>query len=180
MLKSFFCIVALFVDNTFSTCAPNCEETFIGNFICDIECNNTFCDYDGGDCLKEVFTINKFENENENENEVNKFSLNFNFNSSNSYNYNYNNDNDNDNGSCNLTSCSNLFFDDCNVLQKYTNKWCNFDNDDRIYDICCAKYNTDCCEYKAIPVFLVSLWFLIMIICSCYGLFKLLSDCCGD
>jgi len=82
--------------------------------------------------------------------------------------------------SCNVTECSNIFFDDCNILQKYTNNWCNLDNDDSEYDMCCAKYQTDCCEYEPLSVSLASISFVILIICSCYGSFKILVDCCGD
>lgn len=161
MLKYVFCVAALFFDNTYSFCAPGCNDNLIGNSICNQECNNIDCNYDAGDCSI-YLRGNYFEPEFE--------SHNFSVQSSNSFN----------SGSCNLTTCPNIFFDDCNTLQKHTNKWCNYDNDDHENDFCCAKYHTDCCEYDTLYVFLASLSFFIVVICCGYGTFKMFIDCCGD
>ena len=166
-MKSFIYMTALLFDKTIATCSPGCNEQFIGDYLCDIECNNSFCDFDGGDCLD----MDYFYDTN-NTNITNDTYQEF-------Y-YILNSNTDSNTGSCNLTSCPNLFFDDCNILQKYTNKWCNFDDDDHNYDICCAKYHTDCCEYDELSVFLASFSFFLIIICSFYGAFKMFSACCDE
>eukprot|EP00466_Bigelowiella_natans_P020202 jgi/Bigna1/69357/fgenesh1_pg.8_\ len=33
------------------TCAEGCPESYLKDGTCDIQCNTTFCNYDGGDCL---------------------------------------------------------------------------------------------------------------------------------
>lgn len=161
MLLSVFYVVAFLFHKTIATCSPDCNEQFIGNYICDIECNNTYCDFDGGDCLNtDLF-----------------YGLNM-FNSQNIY-YMFDSNNGFNTGSCNLTNCHNLFFDDCNVLQTYTNKWCNFDNNNKINDICCAKDPTDCCKYDNYTVLLITFSLLILLIFwSCYGGYQLFSICC--
>ena len=166
-MKSFIYMTALLFDKTIATCSPGCNEQFIGDYLCDIECNNSFCDFDGGDCLD----MDYFYDTN-NTNITNDTYQEF-------Y-YILNSNTDSNTGSCNLTSCPNLFFDDCNILQKYTNKWCNFDDDDHNYDICCAKYHTDCCEYDVLAVLLASFSFTLIIIYSCYGMFKMFSVCCDE
>eukprot|EP00818_Percolomonas_sp_WS_P009122 CAMPEP_0117453118 /NCGR_PEP_ID=MMETSP0759-20121206/10035_1 /TAXON_ID=63605 /ORGANISM="Percolomonas cosmopolitus, Strain WS" /LENGTH=1265 /DNA_ID=CAMNT_0005246093 /DNA_START=354 /DNA_END=4151 /DNA_ORIENTATION=+ len=32
-------------------CAPGCSAQWIGDGYCDVACNNTMCDWDGGDCI---------------------------------------------------------------------------------------------------------------------------------
>lgn len=34
----------------FSACAPGCARWFIRNGLCEHACNNTDCQFDGGDC----------------------------------------------------------------------------------------------------------------------------------
>lgn len=51
MIKSFFYLTVLLFDKTIAICSPGCKEQLIGNYVCDIECNNSYCDFDGGDCL---------------------------------------------------------------------------------------------------------------------------------
>jgi hypothetical protein len=177
MIKSLFYVAALLFGKTIATCSPSCNEQFIGNNICDIECNNSYCDFDGGDCLDVNYSY-----------DTNTTSIIYTTNNTNNTNDFYSQEFDyifdtnigSNTGSCNLTSCPNLFFDDCNILQKYTNNWCNFDEDDHNYDICCAKYHTDCCENDMFAVFLASFSFILIIICSCYGIFKMFSDCCDE
>ena len=168
MIKTFIYLTALFFDKSIATCSPGCNEQFIGDYVCDIECNYSYCDFDGGDCLDMNYLYDSNDtnviNDTNNTNVINEFYYTF----------------DSNTGSCNLTNCPNLFFDDCNILQKYTNKWCDFDDDDHNYDICCAKYHTDCCEYDNVAVFLASCSFFLIIVCSCYGVFKKFSDCCDD
>ena len=188
MIKSFIYMTALLFDKTIATCSPECNEQFIGNYVCDIECNNSFCNFDGGDCLDMDYfydtNITNIVNDTNNTNITNITNITSIVNDttnefySQEFYYILNSNTGSNTGSCNLTSCPNLFFDDCNILQKYTNKWCNFDDDDHNYDICCAKYQTDCCEYDILSVFLASFSFFIIIICSCYGVFKMFSICC--
>lgn len=159
MLKTIIIIFPFLFDNTIATCSPGCNETLIGNSNCDTECNNTYCNFDGGDCLYLLEINNNTNNEIYN-------SILF-----------YDTVNTE---SCNLTNCPNLFFDDCNILQTHTTKWCNFDNDDHNYDICCAKYHTDCCQYNLLSVFIASICFIFIILCGCYGAFKIVSNCFDD
>ena len=204
MIKSFFYVTALLFDKTIATCSPGCNEQFIGDYVCDIECNNSYCDFDGGDCLDMDYlydinvtnttnttTISNYTsivNTTNTTNVTNTINTINTINTTNTINDFYSQefydmfdtDIGSNTGSCNLTNCPNLFFDDCNILQKYTNKWCNFDEDDHDYDICCAKYHTDCCEYDVLAVFLASFSFFLIIICSCYGMFKMFSVCCDE
>lgn len=180
MIKSFFYVAVLLFDKTIATCSPGCNEQFIGDYKCDIECNNSYCDFDGGDCLDMNYLDNTNDSNNtydtnntNNTNVINEFY-------SQDYFSIFGSNTGSNTGSCNLTNCPNLFFDDCNTLQKHTNKWCNFDDDDHNYDICCAKYHTDCCEYDTLAVFIASFSFFLIIICSCYGVFKIFSDCCDE
>ena len=184
MLKSFFYVAALLFDKTIATCSPGCNEQFIGDYVCDIECNNSYCNFDGGDCVNmnylydvNVTNVTNSANISTVINNINN--TNVDFYSEEFYDI-FDTNFGSNTGSCNLTNCPNLFFDDCNILQKYTNKWCNFDDDDHNYDICCSKYHTDCCEYDALAVFLAAFSFTLVIICSCYGMFKMFSVCCDE
>lgn len=180
MIKSFFYVTALLFDKTIATCSPGCNEQFIGDYVCDIECNNSYCDFDGGDCLDMDYLYDtNYTNTTNTTNVTNVINTTNDFYSQEFYNI-FDTNIGSNTGSCNLTNCPNLFFDDCNILQKYTNKWCNFDEDDHDYDICCAKYHTDCCEYDILAVFLASFSFFLIIICSCYGVFKMFSVCCDE
>jgi hypothetical protein len=171
-------MTALFFDKTIANCSAGCNEELIGDFFCNMECNNSLCDFDGGDCLD----INIENNTNFTNDNTNFTNDNTNFTNDNLEEYYHILDSNigSNTGSCNLTSCPNLFFDDCNILQKYTDKWCNFDDDDHNYDICCAKYHTDCCEYDVLAVFLASFSFFLLVICSFYGVFKMVYVCCDE
>jgi len=164
MLKSVFYVTVLLSGKTIATCSSGCNEQLIGDYVCNMECNNTFCDFDGGDCLD----MNYFYNTNEitgtnNTNDINN---------TNDYSQQYYYIVGSIKDSCNLSNCPNLFFDDCEILQKHTNKWCNFDDKDHTYDICCAKNHTDCCENDLWTVILVSLSLFLLLISSCYRLFS--------
>ena len=37
-------------------CAEGCPSNWIGDKFCDAACNNTACDFDGGDCLNRTAT----------------------------------------------------------------------------------------------------------------------------
>lgn len=179
MIKTFFYLSALIFDKTNAICSPGCNEQFIGDYVCDIECNNSNCDFDGGDCLDMIYLYDTSVANNTNYTKIaNYTNLSNDTNEFHSQEFYYILDSNygSNTGSCNLTNCPNLFFDDCNILQKYTKKWCNFDDDDHDYDICCAKYNTDCCKYDILAVFLASFSFCFIMICSCYGTFKIFSD----
>ena len=181
MLKSFFYVAALLFDKTIATCSPGCNEQFIGDYVCDIECNNSYCNFDGGDCvnMNYLYDVNVTNSTNISTVKNNTNNTKVDFYSEEFYDI-FDTNFGSNTGSCNLTNCPNLFFDDCNILQKYTNKWCNFDDDDHNYDICCSKYHTDCCEYDALAVFLAAFSFTLVIICSCYGMFKMFSVCCDE
>ena len=74
MIKSFFYVAVLLFDKTIATCSPGCNEQFIGDYKCDIECNNSYCDFDGGDCLDMNYLDNTNDSNNTNNtNVINEF-----------------------------------------------------------------------------------------------------------
>ena len=172
--KSSSSLSSSLLSSTTSVCAPGCNNNLIGDSHCDSYCNNIYCNFDGGDCnpnlrgdfppimnaqdindindINDMYDIyyNDFYNKDKKNDKKNDKNIDANIDA--------NIDTDNtqntlslsntfNSGSCNLTDCPNIFFDDCNSLQKHTSKWCNYDNDDHENDFCCAKYHTDCCEY---------------------------------
>ncbi|KAL9649944.1 hypothetical protein ABK040_003065 [Willaertia magna] len=46
------------------TCSPNCQDSWLGDGYCDLNCNTTECDYDGGDCIGKDIQLNRYGNSN--------------------------------------------------------------------------------------------------------------------